>query len=363
MLEGWRGLQRNERGVGVRVLRQHVGPARMAIRPLDPMYDKDTVLVDVLGKYLVEGADIDTEPVDLAKGLREWGWPTLPETTWVFAGKMCAIVGAARPPPANTAYLDVGCLVINPVGQKGKEQQSGLPHGGHSGPLVAPPALGGPHGVATAARARSLSPGPSSVAGILAVPDGAWSSGAPLSLQLKQQASEMQTAKNIEEMNKAVQQQLSEAKREMQDSADRGRQELRTEFAATQAVTRHEMKVIKEAQDAAKVREAAREQEGGARHGEVLSVLDSLRGMFATGNSAGGATPSAQAAAAEAKAAEERTTREIANARKREFDREKRQKEEDPREQAAAAKEQAEREALRTAEAVVSTAGEEMETL
>ena len=94
------------------------------------------------------------------------------------------------------------------------------------------------------------------------------------------------------------------------------------------AVTR----VIKEAQDAAKVREVAREQEGGARHGEVLSVLDSLRGMFATTNSAGGVTPSANAAAAEAKAAEERTAREIAMARKRELDREKRQKEEELRE-------------------------------
>ena len=61
---------------------------------------------------------------------------------------------------------------------------------------------------------------------------------------------------------------------------------------------------------------------------------------------AGGATLGADAVAAEAKAAEERIAWEIAMARMRGVDREKRQKEEEQWEQAAAAKELVERDAL-----------------
>ena len=70
----------------------------MKIRPNDKYFDEFTVLVDVRVKYMVEGADIDCTPLALAKGLRDWGWPTLPEADWIYDGKMCAIVGAAEPP-------------------------------------------------------------------------------------------------------------------------------------------------------------------------------------------------------------------------------------------------------------------------
>ena len=82
-------------------------------------------------KYVVEGADIDCTPLALAQGLRDWGWPTLPEADWIYNGKMCAIVGAAEPPRmgVDTAYTNVGTLVLNPMDkeQQLKREQDGCP--------------------------------------------------------------------------------------------------------------------------------------------------------------------------------------------------------------------------------------------
>ena len=126
-MTGWRGLTKNERGRGVRILREHLGPARIELMKGSRFIDEHTAGVNILVRYLVEGFDQDCDPLEVARALREWGWQVIPLTQWVYRGKGMMAVGATYVPPgidkerSTTVYAEEGCMVLNPQGQKGRD--------------------------------------------------------------------------------------------------------------------------------------------------------------------------------------------------------------------------------------------------
>ncbi len=67
VLKGYRGLHKNERGHGARILREHLGPARLALMKDSPYIDENTARVDIKIKYMVEGIDQDCLPLEVAR--------------------------------------------------------------------------------------------------------------------------------------------------------------------------------------------------------------------------------------------------------------------------------------------------------
>ena len=99
VMTGWRGLIKNERGRGMRILREHLGPARIELMKGSKFIDGFTAGVNILVRYMVEGFDQDCDPLEVARALREWGWQVLPLSQWVYRGKGMMAVGATYAPP------------------------------------------------------------------------------------------------------------------------------------------------------------------------------------------------------------------------------------------------------------------------
>ena len=84
-------------------------------RPGDAFYDEDNAHVLTPLRYGVEGLHVDAPPTALAKGLREWGWDTVPVRTRTRDGRRVITVGSEDKPMARAAFVLGFPLVINPA--------------------------------------------------------------------------------------------------------------------------------------------------------------------------------------------------------------------------------------------------------
>ena len=117
VLEGYDGLIFSDIGLGARVFPDHIKQARMTLRPGDPFYDDDNAHVLTPLRFDVEGLHVDVPPTALSKGLREWGWDTVPVRTRMRDSKRIITVGTEMTPNAQSAFV-MGCpLAINPAGK------------------------------------------------------------------------------------------------------------------------------------------------------------------------------------------------------------------------------------------------------
>jgi hypothetical protein len=115
VLEGFDGLIFSDVGLGARILPDHIKQARLALRPNDHFYDEDNAHVLTVIRYDVEGLHVDVAPTALSRGLREWGWDTVPVKTRMRDSRRIITVGSAAHPSSQSAYV-LGCpLAINPV--------------------------------------------------------------------------------------------------------------------------------------------------------------------------------------------------------------------------------------------------------
>ena len=115
VLEGYDGLIFSDMGLGTRIFPEHIKQARLTLRPGDAFYDEDNAHVLTPIRYDVEGLHVDVPPTELSKGLREWGWDTVPTKTKMRDSKRIITVGSAMHPPGRSAFVVGWPLAINPT--------------------------------------------------------------------------------------------------------------------------------------------------------------------------------------------------------------------------------------------------------
>jgi hypothetical protein len=378
VLAGWRGLIKNERGRGVRVLREHLGPARMELMKGSRFVDEHTAGVNVLVRYVVEGFNQDTDPLEVARALREWGWQVIPLAQWVYRQKGMMSVGATYLPPgidkegSTTVYAEEGCMVLNPQGVRDKEAIKKGRIG--SAPLEVVSSLtrttaeavrrmpatpifgditgavtkvcGGGNGVSLSAPTSPRSKEEQGSKGSMVPPEGAtmplqeptgqekgggMQQEVPTALRLRQVGAEMKASKHIGELQQQVNQQIAEVRREVRTMAEASRNDVRGQLDAANILTRKELKVIRDEHTAGQKKVAQNETSADMRHRDLLALLSQQTElMMATckpaleaGTLNPGGGPSG------AKEAGEQMQRELIMTAKREEGRLKAQKEEE----------------------------------
>ena len=121
-MKGFAGLIRNQRGLGVRVEREGIQAARMALLKDDDRIDEDTAKVLVRVEHEVSGAHVDTPMLGVSRALRLKGWETIPIRSRVVGEKKIITMGAASSPEGTMTFrLPEGFLVIGPPLSRGRE--------------------------------------------------------------------------------------------------------------------------------------------------------------------------------------------------------------------------------------------------
>ena len=122
-VKGNAGLIRNQRGLGIRIYREHIAHARQTLLKDDDRIDEHTAQVLIRVQHEVRGAHVDTPLLSISRALRAKGWNTIPLKSRTAGDKRIVTVGAETSPAGRQTYrIPEGFLVVGPPIEKRAEK-------------------------------------------------------------------------------------------------------------------------------------------------------------------------------------------------------------------------------------------------
>ena len=122
-VKGNAGLIRNQRGLGIRIYREHIAEARKTLLKDDDRIDDHTAQVLVRVQHEVRGAHVDTPLLAISRALRAKGWCTIPLKSRPAGDKRIVTVGAESSPQGRQTYrIPEGFLVVGPPLERNEDK-------------------------------------------------------------------------------------------------------------------------------------------------------------------------------------------------------------------------------------------------